>query len=91
MSDLSYEIAKFFSRKKRINLNNSLLKKLKSELSIFAKNKINDNIDYVLLGHYHTKDEINLKNGKLILLGDWIKWKTYAFFDGKDLILKEWK
>ena len=89
--DLSYELAKFFSRKKHMNLNNNLMKKLKSELSIFAKNKINDNIDYVLLGHYHTKDEINLKNGKLILLGDWIKWKTYAFFDGKDLFLKEWK
>ena len=89
--DISYELAKFLSQKKHKNIKNDSIKKLKSELAIFAKKNLNNNIDFVLLGHYHLKDEINLESGKLILLGDWMKWKTYAFFDGKNMALKEWK
>ena len=42
------------------------------------------------MGHYHQLKEINLKNGKLIILGDWIRHYSYGYFDGKELSLKIW-
>jgi len=90
--DLGYNIAKKFSKKNFIKpVNQNKINSLKEKLTSFSNDKINDGFDYVILGHYHLKDEINIKKSKLILLGDWIKWKSYAIFDGKKLELKEWQ
>jgi len=46
--------------------------------------------DHFIFGHRHLPLEIELKeNSKYTNLGDWIKYYTYAEFDGQQLSLKE--
>jgi UDP-2,3-diacylglucosamine hydrolase len=61
------------------------------ELSQIAENRLNSNIDYFLCGHYHQAVEKNLSNGKLVVLGDWIRFNSYGFFDGESFTLKYWE
>ena len=90
--DLGYIIAKKFSKKNFSKpISHDKINILKEKLTAFSNNKINDGFDYIILGHYHLREKINIKKSKLILLGDWIKWKSYAVFDGKKLELKEWE
>ena len=49
-----------------------------------------DGYDYFISGHYHQAKELQMKKGKLIILGDWLSFFTYAKFDGKDLKLHYW-
>jgi len=49
-------------------------------------------IDYFIFGHRHLPLEINIgKNSKYINLGEWIKYNSYAVFDGEKIELKEYK
>ena len=46
--------------------------------------------DYFIFGHRHLPLEIPLgENSTYINLGDWIKYYTYAVFDGQNLRLKK--
>lgn len=47
--------------------------------------------DYLVFGHRHLPIDFTL-NGKsrYINLGDWIRYCTYAEFDGENLLLKSW-
>lgn len=57
----------------------------------FAVGKIKEGFQYVIMGHNH--NPVFFKDGKgfYVNLGDWIFKNTYAVFDGKKLLLKEWK
>ena len=66
-------------------------KKVLDDLSGFAKENIEKGIDYILCGHYHQFTDEKIGNGKLIILGDWFSFDSYAIFDGYDLKLKRWK
>ncbi|MEM8507420.1 MAG: UDP-2,3-diacylglucosamine diphosphatase [Bacteroidota bacterium] len=59
----------------------------------YCKRKLqHQHYDYFIFGHRHLPLEIDL-NGKSTYfnLGDWIKYYTYAVFNGQTLALKEWK
>lgn len=44
---------------------------------------------YIVIGHHHVAvDEPVTGSCRLIILGDWIKHRTYAVFDGSDLSLR---
>jgi UDP-2,3-diacylglucosamine hydrolase len=44
--------------------------------------------DYLIFGHRHLPIDFSLKGGaRYINLGDWIRYYTYAVFDGQDLQL----
>ncbi|MBF88101.1 MAG: UDP-2,3-diacylglucosamine hydrolase [Candidatus Marinimicrobia bacterium] len=89
--DLGYAIAKKFSRNGNYNHHTTEYKeKVLHELKNYSENEFNNGIDYIIMGHYHQLKEINLKNGKLIILGDWIRHYSYGYFDGKELSLKIW-
>jgi len=48
--------------------------------------------DYFVFGHRHLKMEIKLSdNSTYINLGEWVKHKPYAVFDGEELRLLEYK
>jgi len=48
-----------------------------------------DPIDYFIFGHRHIVLEYQLtETSKYINLGDWIKFNSYAVFDGKALTVK---
>ncbi len=55
----------------------------------FAKDRIDEGNDFVIMGHRHLASELNHKDGKYINLGEWIKNPHYAVFDGVNLILKD--
>lgn len=65
-------------------------KKVLDDLSMFAQEKIESGIDYILCGHYHQFTEKQIDEGKLLILGDWFSFDSYAVFDGEILALKRW-
>ena len=45
--------------------------------------------DYFIFGHRHLPIDFNLSNdSRYINLGDWLKYDSYAVFDGEELLLK---
>ena len=47
--------------------------------------------DYYLFGHRHIPHELQVnKESKYINIGDWVTHFTYAEFDGKEVVRKEW-
>ena len=61
-------------------------------LIIFCNDRLNGKFfDYFIFGHRHLPIDYRLKdNSRYINLGDWIRYFTYAEFDGQDLILKSY-
>ncbi len=51
----------------------------------------NKDINYYVFGHRHVaKDYPISPKSKVVILGDWIKFFTYAVFDGENLTLKKY-
>jgi len=51
-----------------------------------------EHIDYFIFGHRHIAIEYPLpQNSMYVNLGDWLRYDSYAEFDGKDLRLKYYK
>ncbi len=66
-------------------------KRIADEMATHANNRLKEGYDYFITGHYHQAKELSLKSGKLVILGDWLSFFTYAKFDGDDLKLHYWK
>ncbi|MDB5190642.1 MAG: UDP-2,3-diacylglucosamine diphosphatase [Segetibacter sp.] len=88
-------LANYFSRKSRQKTGSSdevFLGEDKEWLIIFAKEKLaKEHFDYFIFGHRHLPLDFKLSNtSSYINLGDWIKYFTYAEFDGNIVELKKW-
>lgn len=61
----------------------------------FAVKKIEEGFDYVVMGHHHKPQKIEISrpggNGFYITLGDWIKNDSYGVFENGNFELKFWK
>ena len=57
----------------------------------FAKHKIEEGSDVVIMGHSHQPLLSKIGNGTYINLGDWITHYTYAEISEGKIQLKEWK
>ena len=66
-------------------------KKILDEMKVQSKPFLDDGCDYFISGHYHQAKELDMKNGKLLILGDWLSFFSYGKFDGEDLRLHFWK
>lgn len=88
--DVGILLAKLSSRKSRYH---TMQKEYGPEdgLHKFAAKKINEGIDYVIMGHRHKPTVVPIGNGMYINLGDWISFFTYAEFSHGNLELKTWK
>ena len=63
----------------------------KEYLVLFAKEKLKEmpDIDYFIFGHRHIMLDLPIaEQSRVILLGDWIRYFSYAVFDGNDVTLK---
>jgi len=60
---------------------------------IYSKNILQQKyFDYFIFGHRHLPLDILLnEKSRYINLGDWIKYFTYAVFDGNNLSLEYYK
>ena len=66
-------------------------KKILDEMKVQSMPFLDDGCDYFISGHYHQAKELDMKNGKLLILGDWLSFFSYGKFDGEDLRLHFWK
>jgi UDP-2,3-diacylglucosamine hydrolase len=89
-------LADFFSRKSRAKTgttNEIFLGEEKEWLVVYAKEILQkEHYDYFIFGHRHLPLNIALsENSNYINLGDWIKYFTYAVFDGEKMTLEYYK
>ncbi len=92
--NLGIGMANFWSRKSRAQNNDpeTFLGEDKEWLVIYCKEQLQkQHIDYFVFGHRHLPIEHDLGNSKYINLGDWIRYYTYATFDGETLSLKKFE
>lgn len=54
----------------------------------FAKKKIDEGFDYVIMGHRHKRLELKHGSGTYYNLGEWIQEPSYGTFDGKEFRLE---
>ena len=91
---LGIGLANFFSRSSRKKTGNSdevFLGEENEWLVIFSRQVLaKEHFDYFIFGHRHLPLDIALSdNSRYINLGDWIKYFTYAEFNGHDTQLKK--
>jgi UDP-2,3-diacylglucosamine hydrolase len=91
-------IANYFSRKSRAqalasNADEAFLGEDKEWLIVYCKEVLNKKqYDYFIFGHRHLPINFNITPGSLYInLGDWLKYDSYAVFDGANLELKYYK
>jgi UDP-2,3-diacylglucosamine hydrolase len=94
--NLSFYIARRSSKRSRVITGDSDAKFLGQEnewLYQFAVEYLKSHrVDYFIFGHRHLPLDLPLPGkGRYINLGDWIRYNTYAVFDGQDLHLKTYE
>lgn len=53
---------------------------------------LNPSIDYYLYGHRHLLLDLSLPEGKrMMILGDWLSYNSYAVWDGAHLWIEQWE
>ncbi len=85
-------LANYFSRKSRAatgQVDERFLGAGKEWLVLYCQEVLlNKHFDYFIFGHRHLPIDFLLKdNSRYINLGDWIRYNTYAVFDGNELVL----
>lgn len=58
-------------------------------MKVFAKEKIEEGFDYVILGHRHKAEVLNHNDGIYINLGEWFKHPKVGIWDGKEFKLED--
>ncbi len=88
-------LANYFSKKSRLATGKNdevFLGEEKEWLVSYCRHVLKTmHVDYFVFGHRHLPIDFQLNQfSKYINLGDWIKYDTYAVFDGEDLQLKKY-
>jgi UDP-2,3-diacylglucosamine hydrolase len=86
--DFGFSIARFLSGSSRKYTNQLNHLRDESDYFRFAEERFKEGADYVLMGHRHNPLEHIVGEKKYINLGDWIKYFSYAVFDGNKLDLR---
>lgn len=60
-------------------------------LHLGAAEKVAAGHDYVVCGHYHREYIESVGNGKLVVLGDWVRYDTYGVMVNGEIELKRWE
>lgn len=85
--DLSYNIARFFSRMSR---NHREIKNKDSEYIEFARKKFDEGYDYVVIGHTHRPMIYKRGTKSYVNTGDWYDKFTYAELGQENMYLEKW-
>lgn len=85
-------LANYFSKKSRTATGDSDEKFLGEEkewLIIYSKEILaKQHYDYLIFGHRHLPLDFKINSSRYLNLGDWIRYNSYAEFDGEELKLK---
>ncbi len=85
--DFGFAMAHYFSRLSR---NNSPPQDKDDDYADFAREKIRQGFDAVILGHTHYPAIIEQTNGVYLNTGDWVSNFSYGFWDGENFSLNYW-
>lgn len=91
---IAFKIARYFSYNSRImNEVEQFLGEDKEWQVIYAKEVLQkQHIDYFIFGHRHIVLELPIgRDTTFINLGDWVKYFTYAEFDGNTCVIKNFE
>jgi UDP-2,3-diacylglucosamine hydrolase len=93
--NLAFYIARRSSKRSRIMTAGTDEKFLGTEnewLYLFSRDYLKkQHVDYFVFGHRHLPLDLDVEGkARYINLGDWIRYNTYAVFDGQQLELKEY-
>lgn len=64
----------------------------KEHLVLFAKQKVNEipDINYFIFGHRHIMLNLPIaEQSRVLILGDWVRYYSYAVFDGEQMTLEQ--
>jgi UDP-2,3-diacylglucosamine hydrolase len=94
--DIGIGIANFFSGRSRLandDYDKVYLGDDKEWLAIYAREVLEkEHFDYFIFGHRHLPIDIQVgEHSRYINLGEWIKYNSYAVFDGEKLELKRFE
>ena len=89
---IAFRIANFISSRSRdLTLRNpKRIETERRELIEYGQKIVNRGYDYVVTGHFHLPTDYQYETGKLLNLGDWIRYFTFGHYDGRDLRLCYW-
>ena len=88
--DLGVFLAKYFSTFSRTNSTNKYYSSFE-EYFQFAKEKFEEGVDFVIMGHTHISVIKEFGNKFFVNIGDWMENFTYGIYDGKEFKLEKWK
>mgnify|MGYP005623915365 FL=1 len=89
---VGFQIARWVSKSgPEYDISDALTQKIRNELMNFAQLKIENGFDYIVFGHYHLGEMMDINQGKLAVLGDWFNTPRYAVFDGEQFEMKDWE
>ena len=92
--DLGIKIAQGSSRTSR-SYEKDLAPGSGDKIREFGINKLKEGYDYVVMGHYHKPQKIEVnygsKTGYFVTLGDWIENNSYAVYINGEFSLDYWK
>jgi len=86
--DITSWVARWSSRKSRAYTSNRTYES--NDMVEFARTKISEGFDVVIMGHNHRSMFKELGRGVYVNIGDWLHEYTYAVFDGNKIQLKRW-
>jgi UDP-2,3-diacylglucosamine hydrolase len=86
--DITSSIARWSSRKSRAYTSKKTFEG--NDMVEFARKKIGEGYDVVIMGHNHQSLFRELGKGVYVNLGEWLQENTYAVFDGNKIQLKRW-
>ena len=88
---IGYKIADWVSHQGRHYVHtDEYNQKVISELKTHAESIIKDDVDYVVFGHYHQIVDEPVANGRMYIIGDWLRYFSYGVFDGVEMKIEKW-
>ena len=90
---ISFNFANKMSQSSSVyNHNDKYVSEIKKDMLAYSQNKWkNENIDIVMIGHYHQQEIINKNNKSLIFLGDWLQKFTVTMVNKKGAWQGDWE
>jgi len=91
--DVGAWLAHMMSRYSEFRVKKGALKKQKTSSKLYlegATDKFARGFDIVICGHYHYLVVEPIDNGTIVILGDWMKYDSYAVLENGDISLKHW-
>jgi UDP-2,3-diacylglucosamine hydrolase len=89
---ISFKIANSISRSSsHYNHNDKIIDIIISDITEYAEKKWSNNIDIVMVGHYHQQKIIQKDNHSLIFLGDWLNKFSITILNDNKIWQGDWE